>query len=143
MNQRWCATSIKTGLIGKKWGFSGTHISVIIAKIQIYIVARAELLYPLCSEIPCMLFKTTIIMLFKASIIKIPIMLALQFMFFKANIIKITIMLALQFMFFKASIIKVPIMLALQFMFFKATGSFVSNYFEDLGGHLKTTFWFC
>ena len=51
-------------------------------------------------------------MLFRASIIKIPIMLALYFMFFKASIIKIPIILALYFIFFKTSIIKTQIMLA-------------------------------
>ena len=52
-------------------------------------------------------------MYFRASVIKIPIMLALNSMFFKVSIIKILIMLALYFMFQKASIIKKPIMLAL------------------------------
>ena len=36
-------------------------------------------------------------------------MLALQFMLFKANIIKIPIMQALQIMLFKGSFIKIPI----------------------------------
>ena len=60
-------------------------------------------------------------MFFRASIIKIPIMLALYYMFFKPSIIKTQIMLALYFTFFIVSIIKIPIMLALYSMFFKVS----------------------
>ena len=60
--------SIKTGQIGKKWGFSGTHRTSYIKKNQMYNCIRAELLCTLCYEIPCMqqkahvnLKKTTIL----------------------------------------------------------------------------------
>ena len=53
MKLSMCTVSIKTGMVGKNVGFSGTHRTSYIKKIQIYILTRAELLFTLCYEIPC------------------------------------------------------------------------------------------
>jgi len=49
---RWMARNIKK--LKKNWWFGHKHVGFkILAKIKIYILTRAELLFTLCYEIPC------------------------------------------------------------------------------------------
>ena len=54
-DHRWCTTLILKKLVRlAKNGVSQEYIGpLILEKIQMYILTRAELLYPLCHEIPC------------------------------------------------------------------------------------------